>query len=185
MDTSGSISDENFKKQQDFVKTLASSFDPVSTKHQLGLISYSSNAQIEVSFKDNTDGEEFEKAVDHMLHAKGRTRLDKALKLASSELFTTNGGMRSGQSKTMIIITDGRQSVADTVSLKDAVRSLKQLGVRIYAIGIGDEVDLNELQELTKSNEDIFTVNDFNDLANMANDIAPKTCRVPAPSPGN
>lgn len=185
VDTSGSISDENFKKQKDFVKSLASSFDPTSTKHQLGLISYSSNAQMEVSFTDKADRKEFEEAVDRVPHTKGRTRLDKALKLASSQLFTTEGGARSGQPKAMIILTDGKQSQdPDTVPLQDAVRPLKKLGVRIYAIAIGDDVDLNELYEVTESKEDVFTVSDFDDLANMANDIALKSCRIAAPSEG-
>ena len=185
VDTSGSISDENFKKQVDFVKALASSFDPTSTKHQLGLISYSTNAQMEVSFKDKADREEFEKAVDRMPHTKGRTRLDKALKLASSQLFTANGGIRSAKSKAMIILTDGRQSQdPDTVPLIEAVRPLKQLGVRIYAVAISSELDMKELYELTERKADVFIVSGFDDLANMANDIALKTCRIPAPSPG-
>jgi len=91
VDTSGSISDENFKKQKDFIKVLASSFDPILAEHQLGLISYSSDAQMEVSFQDKADRKEFEQAVDLIPHTKGRTRLDKALKLASSRLFTEIG----------------------------------------------------------------------------------------------
>lgn len=185
LDTSGSISDENFKKQKNFVKALASSFDPSSTKHQLGLISYSNDAQMEVSFKEKADRKTFEEAIDRVPHKKGRTRLDKALKLASSQLFTANGGIRPGQRKVMIILTDGRQSQdPDTVPLQDAVRPLKQLGVRIYAVAIGDEVDLPDLLPVTDS-KDVFTVSDFDDLANMANDIALKTCRVTALAQGN
>ncbi|XP_078377620.1 SCO-spondin-like [Oculina patagonica] len=186
VDTSGSISDENFKKQKDFVKVLASSFDPTLAQHQLGLISYSSDAQMEVSFQDKADRKEFERAVDLIPHTKGRTRLDKALKLASSQLFTSSGGSRSGKRKIMIILTDGRQSQdPDTVALKVAVLPLKQLGVRVYTVAIGDEVDLKELHQVTERNEDVFPVSDFADLANMANDIALKTCRVRALSQGH
>lgn len=181
VDTSGSISDENFQKQKDFVKALASSFDPTSTEHQLSLISYSTNAQLEVSFKNKTDRKEFEEAVDRVTHTKGRTRLDKALKLASAHLFTASGGTRPDKRKIMIILTDGRQSQdPDTVALQDAVLPLKQLGVKIYAVAIGSEVDLNELHQMTDSKEEVFPVSDFDDLANMANDIALKSCRVSA-----
>lgn len=164
---------------------LASAFDPTLSKHQLGLISYSSDAQMEVSFQEKADPKEFEEALDRVPHTKGRTRLDKALKLASSQLFTASGGARSGQRKVMIILTDGRQSQdPDTVPLQEAVRPLRQLGVRIYTVAIGDEVDLKELYQVTERNEDVFPVSDFADLANMANDIALKTCRVTALSPG-
>ena len=183
VDTSGSITDENFKKQQDFVKVLASAFDPNLAKHQLGLISYSSNAQMEVSFQEKADRKEFEQAVERIKHTKGRTRIDKALKLASSQLFTSSGGSRSGKRKIMIILTDGRQSQDfDTVPLKEAVLPLRQLGVRIFAVAIGNEVDLKELYNVTERNEDVFPVSDFADLANMANDIALKACRIRASS---
>lgn len=185
VDTSGSISDENFKKQKDFIKVLASSFDPILAEHQLGLISYSNNAQMEVSFQDKADRKEFEQAVDLIPHTKGRTRLDKALKLASSRLFTASEGSLSGKRKIMIILTDGRQSQdPDTVPLQGAVLPLRQLGVRIYTVAIGDEVDLKELYQVTERNEDVFPVSDFDDLANMANDIALNTCRIKALSQG-
>ena len=185
VDTSGSISDENFKKQKDFIKVLASSFDPILAEHNLGLISYSSDAQMEVSFQDKADRKEFEKAVDLIPHTKGRTRLDKALKVASSRLFTASGGTRSEKRKIMVVLTDGRQSQdPDTVPLQEAVLPLRQLGVRIYTVAIGDEVDLKELYQVTERNEDVFPVSDFDDLANMANDIALKTCRVKALSQG-
>ena len=179
VDTSGSISNENFRKQKDFVKALASAFDPSTTKHQLSLISYSTNAQIELSFKDSADLVKFKNVVDRMPHTKGRTRLDKALKLASSQLFTDNGGVNSGKQKTMVILTDGRQSQdPGSVPLKDAVRPLKQQGVRIYVVAVSSELDLKELYELTEKEEDVFTVIDFDDLAKMSNDTVQKICRV-------
>ena len=185
VDTSGSITDENFKKQKDFVKALASSFDPITTSHKLALISYSGDAQIEASFKDKMDQKGFEKAIDRVPHSKGRTRLDKALDLASSQLFTASGGTRDSKRKVMIILTDGRQSQDyDTVPLAVAVRPLRQLGVKIYAVAIGDEVDLSELNQMTDNKDDVIPVSGFDDLANMANDIALKSCRMAAHSPG-
>lgn len=185
VDTSGSINDENFIKQKDFIKVLASSFDPSLDQHQLGLISYSSEAQMEVSFLDKVDTIQFERAVDRVPHTKGRTRLDKALKLAASQMFSANGGTRLRKRKIMVILTDGRQSRdPDTIPLQDAVRPLRQLGVRIYTVAIGDEVDLKELYQVTERKEDVFPVSDFADLANMANDIALKTCKVIALSQG-
>ena len=179
VDTSGSISNENFRKQKDFVKALASAFDPSATKHLLGLITYSTNAQMEFSFKDSADLVKFKNVVDRMTHTKGRTRLDKALKLASSQLFTDNGEVNSGKQKTMVILTDGRQSQdPGSVRLKDAVRPLKQQGVRIYVVAVSSELDLKELYELTEKEEDVFTVIDFDDLAKMANDTAQKICHV-------
>ena len=182
VDTSGGISEEDFKKQVKFVKALASSFDPTYTKHQLGLISYGRNAKMEVSFKDKVDREEFEKAVDRMPHTKSRPRLDKALKLASSKLFTAKGGIRSGKKKAMIIFTDGKKSPdPKAVPLKDVIEPLKQLDVQIYAVAIKSQLDQ---KELTKELAHWFTVFDFDLLANMVELIELTTCRIPAPSPG-
>lgn len=181
VDTSGSISDENFVKQKDFIKVLASAFDPSIEDHQLGLISYSSDAQVEVSFRDKADAAQFESAVDRVPHTKGRTRLDKALALAATQMFSTSGGTRSGKRKIMVILTDGRQSQdPDTIPLQEAVSPLRKLGVRVYTVAIGDEVDLNELYQVTEGKDDVFPVSDFANLANMATDIALKTCKVKA-----
>lgn len=140
---------------------------------------------MEVSFLDKVDTIQFERAVDRVPHTKGRTRLDKALKLAASQMFSANGGTRLRKRKIMVILTDGRQSRdPDTIPLQDAVRPLRQLGVRIYTVAIGDEVDLKELYQVTERKEDVFPVSDFADLANMANDIALKTCKVIALSQG-
>ena len=131
VDTSGSISDENFVKQKDFIKVLASAFDPSIEDHQLGLISYSSDAQVEVSFRDKADAAQFESAVDRVPHTKGRTRLDKALALAATQMFSTSGGTRSGKRKIMVILTDGRQSQdPDTIPLQEAVSPYESL---VYA----------------------------------------------------
>ena len=185
VDTSGSIGEENFKKEKEFVKAVASSFDTVSTDFQLGLITYSTDAQLQVSFRDNLGPNSFDTVVDNLLYTMGRTRIDKALTLASSELFTTKGGARPGKRKALIILTDGRQSqTSDSVTLKEAIVPLQKLGVRIYTVAIGREVDLEELQQLTERKEDVFSVDDFDDLLNKANEVALKSCKIIALAPG-
>ena len=186
LDASESMTEDDYKKQKQFVIRVAESFHMAPKGTQFALITYSSTAKLHIRFSDHLDQEKFKSVVYNLPFSAGGTRFDKALKLAAEEMFTTKSGARSGVPKVMIILTDGRQSQdPDAKPLKEAVLPLRQSSVQIHAVAIGSQVDRSELRKLVQRDEDIFSIKDFDTLVNKSLQLARRTCKVitrPPPS---
>ena len=178
MDASGSIGDANFQVEKDFVKEVVYAFGVSESGSHAGVITYSDDADLNIRFDEYKRLESFNGAVDNLPYSKGRTRIDKALQLASSQLFSVGAGMRADVPKIAIVLTDGKQTqAADAVALDKAVAPLHALGVQVFAIGIGSEVDSNELRLLVQREEDVRTTT-FEDLQGIVKDISTSTCKT-------
>ena len=170
---------KDFEKEKDVIKKLASKFDVGQSKSHLGLISFSSDAQIPVKFGDHLDLLSFQDAVDKIPFAAGGTRFDKAFGVAANGLFSASGGVRANLPKVMIILTDGKQSADyDAVPIERSVLPLRHLGVRIFALAIGDQVDMSELRQIVNDPKDIHAVKDFDELLGNIKNVGNKTCEI-------
>lgn len=114
---------------------------------------YSDQPRITSRFGKIKSGNYLHNELASLPHLRGKTRIDLALKLASNELFTGDGGMRlfSSVAKVAIVITDGRQSpAADAIRLDEAAADLLVRGVKVLSIGIGNKVDKDELNMMVE-----------------------------------
>ena len=80
----------------------------------------------------------------------------------------------------MVLLTDGNQTgidrVPDQTPLVDAIQPIKDLGVKVIAIGIGS-VDRDQLLTLVDSPEDILTPQSFDELLGLIRTTVEKSCR--------
>lgn len=80
----------------------------------------------------------------------------------------------------MVLLTDGNQTgtdiVPDQTPLVDAIQPIKNLGVKVVAIGIGS-VDRNQLSTLVESPDDILTPKTFDELLGLVRTTVEKSCR--------
>ena len=178
MDASGSIGEANYKLEKNFVKEVVYAFGVSEAGSHAGIITYSDDAELNINFEKYKSLDSFNQAVDSLPYSKGRTRIDKALDLASNQLFTVQEGMRPNVPKIAIVMTDGKQTAAsDAVALEKAVAPLHALGVQVFAIGIGTEVDQNELALMVKRPEDV-RMSTFEGLQAVVADISLSTCKT-------
>ena len=176
---------KNFEKQKEVIKKIAASFDVGPTKSHLGIVTFSSNAQVRVRFGDNLDLRSFQDTADKLPFADGGTRFDKAFKVAANNLFTPSGGVRVDLPKVLIILTDGKQSADyDAVPVERSVLQLRHLGVRLFVLAVGNQIDMNELQQIVSDPKDIYAVKDFNTLLENAKIASKQTCDI-IKRPGN
>ena len=179
MDASESMTKKDFVNEKEIIKKIAATFDVGKAKSHLGLISFSTDAHIRVKFGDHLDLRSFQDAVDKIPFAAGGTRFDKAFGEAANGLFSANGGVRPDLPKVMIILTDGKQSADyDAVPIERSVLPLRHLGVRILALAIGSQVDMNELRQMVNDPKDIHAFKDFNDLLDDAKKVGNETCEI-------
>ena len=80
----------------------------------------------------------------------------------------------------MVLLTDGNQTGTDLIQnqtpLVDAIQPLKDLDVKVIAIGIGS-VDRNQLSLLVESPEDILMPQNFDELLGLVRTTVEKSCR--------
>ena len=173
MDSSGSISDIDFQKQRDFVKDLVRIFNISPAGSRAGVVTYSDFPTVRAEFGRYESSEKFARAVDRIDHDRGRTRIDRALKKVS-EMFES---ARKNVNKILIVLTDGRQTPdPNAVGLKKASVPLRERGVRTYAIGVGHDINSEELESMAGSKENVFTVDSFQDLVRQSQSIAERAC---------
>ena len=162
------------------MKSVAKTFDFASGKTRVGLILYSNFATVRAGIGAKTTLNVFENLVDGLPHEKGETRMDRALKLASS-LFdpSASGAMRRGVPRILILITSGKQTIAtDSMNLEDAARPLHEADVRILVVGVGQNVDGNELRTVGLKEEDVFLAPSFEDLVSLSGSVSKTTCEA-------
>lgn len=94
VDASGSILPEEFLKLKQFIKGVVDYLSIGPELTHVGLIEYSRSAKMQFSFTTSFDKAEIKQLVDDVPHTAGITRIDLALKVASEQLFTSEGGMR-------------------------------------------------------------------------------------------
>ena len=179
MDASESMTRKDFETQKEVIKKIAATFDVGPTKSHLGLMTFSSHAQVRVKFGDKLDLYSFQDSVDKLPFAAGGTRFDKAFKVAAKDLFSPSGGVRLHLPKVFIILTDGKQSADyDAVPIERSVMQLRHLGVRIFALAVGSQIDMKELRQIVTDPKDIYAVKDFDTLLDNTKKVGNQTCEI-------
>ena len=112
---------------------------------------------------------------------KGRTNTQSAINMMRNDGFSTAGGDRTAVDNIAILVTDGYSNVNRKDTIPEAMAA-KQLGVAMYVVAIGDQVDMTEVNSMagTSSNGGpssyVFRVRNDNDLENTAQELTNKLC---------
>ena len=176
IDSSGSIGRGNYLKEKAFVKAIAKSFGVAPGQSRAAMVLYSNAASVQARFGQYASLAEFESAVDQLPYERGRTRIDKALDLAASDVFPE---ARPGVARIALLITDGKQTEAsDAKGLREASAPLRKAGVRVMALGVGSGVDADQLRLITETDEDVLLADDFDNLLLKLRNLTSKVCEL-------
>ena len=183
LDSSGSITEDEFREAKNFVRRVAKTFEISPAKTHIALMIYSDEARIMSKFGEIGSIEDFNTKLENLPHLRGKTRIDLALLKAGKELFTWAGGMRTRSDviKVAIVITDGRQSpAADGIRLDEAAAGLIVQGVKVLSIGIGDKIDQEELRMMVQDpGRHTFWSQSYTALRVQLATIARESCSLP------
>jgi hypothetical protein len=141
------------------------------------VILYSNDAETVINFNQQTNVDDFSRAVQSLPHQKGRTRIDRALQVAYQDLFGPRGSARRGVQKIAVILTDGEQTkTPDAIGLDEAASPLKREGVFMISVGIGKYANRKELRLMTDSDDDVIMATSFDDLQKRVVTFEKKAC---------
>ena len=113
------------------------------------------------TFSDYYDVDHFYQAIDDIKFASGKTRIDAALKIASSEAFKISNGARPGVPKLIFFVSDGRQvpgyrtGYSDLRRLVAPLHAITENIVSIAVTGLRP-VDIGALQIISRGKDNCY-----------------------------
>ena len=162
MDESGSVGAFNYQLMKQFVYNTVNEFDIGPDDTQVGVISYSSYATPRIYLNSYHDKSSLLAAINNLPFNSGGTNTAAAIELLRISGFTsTNGGRPQSQAvpRVGVVITDGHsQSYTATVA---AAQSAHDEGITLFSIGIGSNVDSNELDAIASDPSYVSTITGF------------------------
>ena len=172
MDSSGSLAEE-YDKEKNFIKALASTFGISKNGSRASVITFSEFSEHSIKLNDHDNIHTFNKAVEEIPLMGSITRIDDALRLTQKEMFSIANGGRPGVPKILILLTDGSQTgLEDAENPIDISKELRASGMNIITVGIGNKIDKTELNEIAGSVSNSYNVDSFDEL--LGNDFLSK-----------
>ena len=167
VDSSASVGNPNYKKEKEFVKSLARLVNATSEKSRVAVIAYSRSTIPVVRFDGYQSLNDLEKKVDDMpLLGESYRRMDVALQSAAQILNSA----RQHTPKIAVLLTAGRQ-IPGGVSLDTATQPLRNLNVTVLVVAVGQQYNKRELDPVVSEQKDLFEIESFNVLLSRARTI--------------
>ena len=174
VDASSSVRINGFRQSKEFIKFVLKRFRISVDGIHIGLLRFSSRSSIIFGFDQYYTHAEINTAIDNMTYSKGRTRTDRALRLARHRLFAESGGSRPNIPKLLVLMTDGISKLPKATALE--ADALKRQGVHVVVVGIGFRLYEKELRAIASSPKDIITAASFATLKRIVVDTKEKVC---------
>ena len=175
LDVSGSV-DENYRLGLELMRELIYGLDFRSDHARAAFVVYSDNATVRYYLDEYQDVNDVIKATA-LSFAGGRTHTQEALRLVNEEVFVGDKGDRGDVINVVVLATDGHSNVEALKTVQRAA-DLKDRGNIIYVVGIGSNVNREELDDVASdpSEENVVTVQSGEDLASAAENLLTLLC---------
>ena len=163
---------EKMAEITEFARRVASAFRIAPSESHLGLITYSTDAQIMLNFKRNSDLESLSDAKDAIrVKPHSGKFTGQALRLAKDGLFLP--AHRNDALDVLVIITDGPSN--DNVM--GPARSLRDMGVKLISVGLGEHLNKRQLANIASDpdQENMFLA-DFDSLEPLIRKVQKAAC---------
>ena len=166
-----------------FLQSFIEGMDIGSDKVRVGLAQYSDEMHQEFLLKDHTDKRSLLEQVDRLQVPGGGTFTGEAFTFLQSRYFTKEAGSRAdeGVPQVVVLITDG-PSEDDVVGPSLALRNQ---GVIVFAIGVGDFYDEDQLKAIVRQPHERFLtkVDSYQALQGVKDSLLHNVCSSLSGSP--
>lgn len=166
LDGSGSVGKQGFRRVLNFVNQVVSAFNISRDTAQVGVTEFSNRPVIQIRLNDFQNSKLLQDRITNIEDSGGRTRTDSAVRIMSQEFYTHDQGSRAGIPKILVVVTDGKSTGNE--SLSESVKGLRRKGVIVYSVGIGKHIDMEELKDISRTEEDVFRSKDFDSTGLLA-----------------
>ncbi|CAI5788343.1 Hypothetical predicted protein [Podarcis lilfordi] len=170
VDSSGSISSEDFAKMQDFMAEFVNKSNIGPEQMYVGAVQFSGTTEEKFPLNRYLTKNDIIDAIMSMSLISANTLTGKAL-ANISKYFEAAKGARPGAHKVLILITDGEAQ--DEV--KTPATALRDKGITIYSVGVFN-ANKTQLEEISGKPERVFYVENFDVLNKVQNELRFGVC---------
>lgn len=176
LDSSGSIDDGEYEVMRQFALDMVDALSVSAQGAHVGVVQFGNPADNIVEVQLSGDRTAVRSALANMNQLKGSTDMAGGLGLARGELAARG---RNGVGQTAVILSDGKAERPDDATR--AAQALKDAGVSVFAIGVGDELDVGHLQSLVSTPvvRHFFYASEFTELARIMVQLVVSVCPTP------
>ena len=126
LDSSRSVGRTNYETLKRSLAKLTDYFHVSKDGTHFGFIHYNQDSVVDFDFADSAfhNPQALKEKILEIKYDPGRTRTDKAIKMANERLFTERSGARKDVPKFLIVLTDGKTS-EDSAAYSTVLAPLK------------------------------------------------------------
>ncbi|XP_045173658.2 collagen alpha-5(VI) chain-like [Mercenaria mercenaria] len=184
LDSSGSLSKNDFQKELRFTEDVASMFDLDENKVRVGVISFSKTVTPHFDLGAYTDRMDMFRKISQITWEGFGTNTGEALNYLHTKGLALKN-TRPGIPHIAIVLTDGMsQNVPMTL---EQAKILHDQGITVFVIGIGSQIDKEELESIASGppSKYVFMIDNFDALNQIKDELAIKACeeKPATPSP--
>lgn len=179
LDTSGSIGSENFNNAKRSIENIVTSLKIGPNNTRVAVIIFSTDVRVLFNLNTHRNNASLIQAIRRIPYTGGLTNTAEAIKVLRSGILSGTLGVRPSNETTQIaiILTDGR-SVLPNVTKQEAESLHNETDFKVFAVGVGDAVDLDELNNIASSSAFALQIADFSgeELQRFEDAIKQQTC---------
>lgn len=142
-----------------------------SNKVRMASVTFSTSIHDTFQLSEYNSAHSLTQRISNIPYDSGGTNTHLALKYARETNFYY---ARSGVSKIAVVITDGKSN-SRSETLAEAVK-LRNSGVIIFSVGVGDGVDRSELSGMASKSSYVFDVASFSALDSIRDKLTKTAC---------
>ncbi|KAI8484389.1 Signal peptide, CUB and EGF-like domain-containing protein 2, partial [Branchiostoma belcheri] len=172
LDGSGSVGYDNFQRMKSFVKRVVGGFVIGPSETQISVFQYSHFVVQELALDTYGSTNGINQAIDAVMYQGGGTATGLALYEMRQYGFSLANGGRPGARRVAILLTDGMS----TDSVDKHAMAAWQAGISLYVVGIGSNVDMNELLAIGGTPDNVFSLDNFGQLQDLSNRLPSRLC---------
>ena len=164
----GQNAEEDFKTQKSITKAMIDKFKISPSDTRAGFILFGQDARLVARLNLYKNERSLKALVDSLQNPGDGSRLDKALDMARSEVLFSPFGARNGVPKSLVVFVSHKSNVNPLI----AAQKLKDLGVKIITVGVGQEADVDYLESISGRKEDMVLAREADNAEKAASNAA-------------
>lgn len=179
-DSSGSVGRTNFELEKDFAINVTRTFSIGPLDTQIAAVTYSRFATISFFLNTFDNQSSVTAALRQIQYLQTSTNTADALIRTRQEIFNVSNGARDvslGYPRVAVVVTDGRSNVNPSLTIPSA-EALHEDGVTVFAVGVGRNINKDELNGIASSERFVIQLSEFNlmEFSGLQRRISAEAC---------
>ena len=184
LDASGSVGPSNFQNVRTFTANIVNGLVIGPQNTQVGVITFGSNARVSFHLNTYQTNGTLHQAIANILYTGGSTNTPAGLMTLLNEFSMMYGGrpLQEGIPRITIVVTDGMSNAGGGPPATIAVaRNVHASNILAYAVGVGDSIDMDELNAIASdpSSQYVRLLSNFNinELRELQESLNSEACQ--------